>query len=228
MVIKNLAFAKLRQYRYELLLLTLIFHLYIGIFVFDLTFYQSYLWPLNMILLGVASIGIFYKADRKRKNLKNVLTFLVIAMPLALSNIAFIPHLMTIISAVYTVFFIFILIEVLRFLFRPDYSNVDVVSAAACGFFLLIEIATFLLQAIFYEDKTSLLHVSTLHNSATFMDLVYFSSITVTTIGFGDITPATHNTKLVVSLIGVLSQLYTVLLVGILISKFSSAKSAKS
>lgn len=224
MAFKNVFLVKLRQYRYELLLFTLIFHLYLGIFVSDLSFYQNYLWPFNMILLGVASIGIFLKAERKRRILKNVLTLIVIAMPLMLNHIAFVPHLMTIISAVYTVFFIFILIEVLRFLFRPDYSKVDVISAAACGLFLLIEITAFLLQAIFYVDKNSLQHVSTLHNSETFMDLVYFSSVIVTTTGFGDITPQTHNTKLVVSLIGVLSQLYTVLLVGILINKFSSVK----
>ncbi len=218
---------KMRQYRYELLLTALILHLYIGIFVFDLTFYQKILWPINMIVLGIASIGIFLKAGKNRKMVKNTLAFAVIILPIALSTIAFVPHLMTIVSGVYAIFFIYIFIEVLKFLFKPSFGNMDVISAAACGFFLIIEICTFLMQAIFYEDRTALFNVSSSHNSSTFMDLVYFASQTVTTVGFGDIVPASHNAKLIVSLLGVLSQLYAVLLVGILIGKFSSLHQSK-
>jgi hypothetical protein len=54
------------------------------------------------------------------------------------------------------------------------------------------------------------------------MDMVYFSSITLTTIGYGDILPDTHTTKLLASLFGIIGQFYSVVLIGILISKFSS------
>lgn len=54
------------------------------------------------------------------------------------------------------------------------------------------------------------------------MDLVYFSSITLTSIGFGDITPSSYHTKLITAFFGIAGQFYVVVLVGILISKFSS------
>lgn len=54
------------------------------------------------------------------------------------------------------------------------------------------------------------------------MDLVYFCSITLTTIGYGDITPNAYYTKLATSLIGIAGQFYSVVLLGILISKFTS------
>jgi hypothetical protein len=51
---------------------------------------------------------------------------------------------------------------------------------------------------------------------------LYYSTITLTSIGYGDITPNVHYTKLIVSLVGIVGQFYSVVLVGILISKFVS------
>lgn len=82
--------------------------------------------------------------------------------------------------------------------------------------------ATFIQQAIFYIQPLAYKGLDTSHPTATFVDFVYFSSITITSIGFGDILPAIHNTKLLTSLIGIIGQFYSVVLVGILISKFTS------
>jgi hypothetical protein len=60
--------------------------------------------------------------------------------------------------------------------------------------------------------------------SAVYMDLVYFCSITMTSIGFGDILPNNHVTKLITSLFGIIGQFYSVVLVGILISKFTASR----
>jgi len=46
-----------------------------------------------------------------------------------------------------------------------------------------------------------------------------------TSIGFGDITPNSHVTKLLTSFLGVTGQFYSVVLVGILITKFTSSNS---
>jgi hypothetical protein len=111
---------------------------------------------------------------------------------------------------------------VVKFLIKPSYINIDIISASACGYFLLIEIATFLMQLLFYNDPHSFKGISTASNSETFIDFVYFSSITLTSIGFGDILPNAHYTKLLTSFFGIAGQFYTVVLVGILLSKFSS------
>lgn len=118
-------------------------------------------------------------------------------------------------------------VEIIRFLIRPSYINVDIISASACGYFLLVEISVFLLQAFYYNDPAVLSNVSNASPAETYMDLVYFSSISITSIGFGDITPTSYVTRLIVSLFGVVSQFYAVVLVGILISKFVSAQDEK-
>ena len=106
---------------------------------------------------------------------------------------------------------------------RPSYLNMGIILAAACGYFLLIEMCVFLLQLMYYQDPSSINSISSANPSATYIDLVYLASIIHSTIGFGDITPNAHHTKLAVALFGVIGQFYSVVLVGILISKFTAA-----
>lgn len=63
--------------------------------------------------------------------------------------------------------------------------------------------------------------------TTVYLDLVYFCSIVITSIGFGDITPAHHATKLATSAVGLTGQ-YSVVLVGILISKYTAATAART
>jgi Ion channel len=104
------------------------------------------------------------------------------------------------------------------------FLNVDLIVAAGCGYFLLIEISVFLMMSIFYINPFSFTGISRTSVPATYIDFIYFCSITFTSIGFGDILPNTHYTKLLTSFLGVSGQFYTVMLVGILISKFSSKR----
>ena len=122
----------------------------------------------------------------------------------------------------YVIFFLFIFWEVLKYLVKPSYINTDIISASACGYFLLIEISTFLLQFFVYQNPQSFKGLDFSNPANTYMDLVYFCSITLTSIGFGDITPNTHYTKLIASFFGIIGQFYSVVLVGILISKFTA------
>jgi hypothetical protein len=126
----------------------------------------------------------------------------------------------------YVLFFSFIFLEVLHFLLKPSYINLDIIVAAACGYFLLIEISVFLMMSIYCLDVHSFKGVSTTSMPATYFDFIYFCSVTFTGIGFGDILPSAHFTKLLAAFMGIAGQFYTVMLVGLLISKFSSKSKA--
>lgn len=202
--------------------MALVAHLYIGIVLKDLHFYTLVIWPINMLVLGVASIGVFIEKGRIKNGIKNFLLVLVIALPMSIPFFDHLHYFMPVLSWVYCLFFGFILLEILKYLIRPSYINTDIISASACGFFLLMEISVFMLQAIFYLDPSAINNIDASQPATIYMDLVYFSSITVTTIGYGDITPNNYSTRLIVSLLGIISQFYTVVLIGILISKFVS------
>ena len=216
----------LQNYKYEILLFALIQHLFFGIFLTDMGFYTKVIWPVNMLILGVSSAGIFIEKDKWKQIIKAILTIGAVAFPLCVPLFGSNPIFMTALNLSLAVFYLFIFIEVLRFLMKPSYINRDIITASACGYFLLIEISVFLFQIFYYENLNSFKGINTefsVANSANvFMDLVYYCTITLTSIGFGDITPNSHVTKLLTSFLGVTGQFYSVVLVGILISKFSS------
>ncbi|WKW46831.1 ion channel [Myroides sp. JBRI-B21084] len=212
----------LNHRKYELLLLALIQHLYIGIFVKDIPFYTEVLWPINMLILGFASIGVFIEKGKLKIIIKNILTIWVILLPIILTFFKNIPEIMFILNISYVLFYLFIFIEVFKFLVKPSYINADIISAAACGFFLLIEVFVFMFQIYAYSNNLSFKGINYTSPAHVYMDLVYYCSISLTTIGYGDITPNTYQTKLITSLIGIIGQFYSVVLVGILISKFTN------
>jgi hypothetical protein len=180
-----------------------------------------------MLILGILSMGVFIKKGKWKNIIRNFLFLLVVVLPIGIPFFGQLLYYFFILNIVYVLFFVFIFSEVIKFLIKPSYINADIISASACGYFLLIEISVFLFQFLFYQNPGCFKGISTANNSETFIDLVYFSSITLTSIGFGDITPNAHYTKLLTSLFGIAGQFYTVVLVGILLSKFTSQSKDK-
>lgn len=216
--------ALLQRRKYEFLLAALMQHLFIAVVLPDLAFYARVVWPLNMLVLGVFSVGIFAQRSPAHRAFKNGMTLAVIVIPAALAFFPPSPTVMLGLSVCYVLFFLIILVEVFRHLLRPRYIDVDLVSAAICGYFLLLETGIFLMQALYYAVPNSFRGVDTSSFPSIYLDLVYFCSIVLTSIGFGDITPAHHVTKLATALLGITGQTYSVVLVGILISKYTSAE----
>jgi hypothetical protein len=215
----------LQKNKYEILLFALIQHLYIGIFLTNLPFYTKVIWPINMLILGIASVGVFIDKGYWKNLIQKILLLLVLELPIGLTFFENSISYFLFLNIAYVLFFVFIFIELLKFLIKPSYINIDIISAAACGYFLLIEICTFLLQFLVVQNPQSFKGMDGSVSALTYMDLVYFSSITLTSIGFGDITPNLHYTKLITSFFGVAGQFYSVVLVGILISKFAAKNS---
>lgn len=212
----------IHQRKYEVLLFALVQHLFIGIFVQDLPLYTQVIWPINMLILGLASIGVFIEKGQWKNIIQKILFFIVLLLPIGLTFVGKNHWYFIFLNIAYVVFYLYILLEVLKFLIKPSYINADIISASACGYFLLIEICTFLFQFFVYQNPLSFKGIDTSSPAQTYMDLVYFSSITLTSIGYGDITPSVYQTKLITSLFGIVGQFYLVILVGIIISKFTS------
>lgn len=213
---------KLREKKYEILLFALLQHLFIGIFISDLDVYIRVIWPINMFILGLSCILVFKQKQRWKHWLRNIHFIFILLLPIGIPFFGNNSNYFIILNINYVIFFTFLLLELLRFLLKPGYINSDIISASACGFFLLIEISVFLLQILEYQNHDFFKGIDTSSPASIYTDLVYFCSITFTSIGFGDITPNHHISKLITAFIGVTGQFYTVVLVGILLSKFSS------
>lgn len=212
----------LKKNKYELLIVGLVQHLFIGIFLSDLQFYASVVWPINMVVLGITCISVFENHSKFQLFLTVLFFIFVIILPVCLQLFGTSNEHLLWLSGVYVAFFVYVFWEVMRFLIKPSYINKDIISAAACGLLLLIEIAVFLMQTLYYPYPNSFTGINNTGSAAIYIDFVYFSSITITSIGYGDILPNSHTAKLFTSFFGIIGQFYTVILVGILISKFTS------
>lgn len=217
----------LRRRKYELLLVGLLQHLFIAVLLPDLELYTRIVWPLNMALLGLLSVGVFADRSRAHRALRGFMSLLVTLIPMLPWLLTPTPGIMIALSVCYMAFFLVIFIEVLRHLLRPSYIDADLVSASICGFFLLLEVGVFAMQALYYAVPASFRGVDTTSFTTVYLDLVYFCAIALTSIGFGDITPAHHMTKLATAILGVAGQMWSVVLVGILISKYTAATADK-
>ena len=212
----------IKENKYEFLIFGLIQHLFIGIFLTDLPFYSSVIWPINMIILSISGMMIFENKSKVQIGISIVFSFLVFILPILLQLVSDDLQLLIWLSGIYVLFFVYVLWEVMRYLMKPSYINKDIISAAGCGIFLLIEIAVFQMQTLYYIDSSSFSGIANENPASIYIDFVYFSSITITSIGYGDILPCSHSAKLFTSFFGIIGQFYTVILVGVLISKFTS------
>lgn len=71
----------LNTYRYEFLLIALILLIFDKIFVPDHDFYVRYVWFANMLLIAVASYGVFSQHNRPIQFLRNLFGIISISMP---------------------------------------------------------------------------------------------------------------------------------------------------
>jgi voltage-gated potassium channel Kch len=120
-------------------------------------------------------------------------------------------------------FSVWVLTVVLREVFRSSTSERDAVIGALCGFVLILTTFTrihALLEGLFpgsYQANGPPL--STRSGVALTAFFQYFSTVTVTTVGFGDIVPVTPAARLATGLEAIVGQLYLAVVIATLVGR---------
>lgn len=215
-------YKKLSTYRYEFLMVALLMLIFNKVFVLNNEIYLDYVWPFNMVIISIASFGIFIEHNKSVKTVRNILGIISISMPFGFmffsSNIWF--------SELLTLFFIiyygFIFAEVMYQITMTREVRINVIIGSFCGFMLLSMIALFAYLLIELNFPNSFHGISYGNISLIYNELSYFSFITLTSIGFGDIYPITDMSRLITAFFGMTGQFYMVAVVGIIVSKFTT------
>ena len=125
-------------------------------------------------------------------------------------------------------FLVWVLIVVLREVFRPATTERDAVVGALCGFLIILNVFTRvhgLLEALYpgsyHADGPPLAERSNDMLVATFQ---YFSTVTMTTVGFGDIVPITRAARLATGLEAIVGQLYLAIVIAILVGRVAARR----
>lgn len=213
---------KLDHYRYEFLLASLLLLIFDKIFFTDNAIYLKYAWPFNMILISIACFGIFVEHSLSIKIVKNILCLIGISMPFGF--LLFSGHFWFIqfLTVFFIGFYTFIFIEVMRQITKSKEVRLNVIIGSFCGYMLLSMVALFTYLFIELNYPKSFHGITYNNITLVYNEMSYFSFITLTSIGFGDIYPITDMSRLVTAFFGMIGQFYMVAVVGIIISKFSN------
>jgi voltage-gated potassium channel Kch len=125
-------------------------------------------------------------------------------------------------------FLLWVLVVVLREVFRPVTTELDAVVGALCGFVLILSAFMRLhglleaLDAGSYQANGPPL--SGCSDPALVAIFQYFSTVTLTTVGFGDIVPVTPAARLATGLEAIVGQLYLAVVIATLVGRVASRR----
>jgi hypothetical protein len=217
---------RMLQYRYIPLLICLV--LMIGVWP---VFEDYSIGPvlLRLLTLSVLVTGVYALSY----NRKIVVIAVLISLPALISTVAVIvfesiPYQLYI-SIFLLLFYGFITLVILGSVLRDEIVTVDTIYGALCVYLLIGTT-----WAVGYNFLESLQPGSFLVNPALspdgtlrFGELLYFSFVTITTLGYGDITPLIPATRSLASLEAVTGVLYTAVLVARLVGSYSAKGTKK-
>jgi voltage-gated potassium channel len=115
----------------------------------------------------------------------------------------------------YLIYFLIVSYQLFKDLLFQKELGIETLSAAFSGFILL---GTF--SSIIFVTMGSSGVFRGPDGPISYSDYLYFSFVTLLTIGYGDIVPITEISKKAIILIGLIGHFYTVFVVGIVIGKF--------
>ncbi len=113
------------------------------------------------------------------------------------------------------IYFIALFSELIGQIFRAELITLNVVLGAFSGYIMIGIIGFFVFRIIFLLEPASF----AISESAS-RDLLYFSFITLTTIGYGDISPVTEASRNFAIILGLVGQFYNTVIIAIIIGKF--------
>ena len=120
---------------------------------------------------------------------------------------------------------LFIVVFVVRHIAKSEKVNVTIIISSINGYLLIgilgavLLAMTEILQKLIYHLDTGAINFSG-GAAQGFHDFLYFSFITLTTLGYGDVTPVSALAKSLTILIAISGQLYMTILIAMLVGKY--------
>jgi hypothetical protein len=116
------------------------------------------------------------------------------------------------------VFFIFVVIFLVKFITKSTSVDVNVL-ITSINVYLLAGIIGASLSFAFYSIFPDAYNFPAYINSPIFAHFLYYSFITMSTVGYGDITPRIPETQTLAYIISISGQLYVAIIIAFLIGK---------
>ena len=212
----------LYKHRFEIFFTTQLFILF-GSLLFPSEFFENVLTPILFLVNTIA--GIFLISKKKK-----LMWFLIILFGISL--VVFGSSMMDrqtefqdnflIRLSVYFIFYILVTHQIILQIWKAKRVNNTVVIGLMCGYISLGFIAFFLFTTIELLGPNSFkgIVIDATNASLGLDSIMYYSYITLMTIGYGDIVPVTPLAQKAAIITGLMGQFYLVIVTAIVVGKY--------
>ncbi len=205
------------KYRFELIGLLLITILF-GSAIIPLVLFQNYILPMGMMALGFCSITLAKDTNKFFRYLCYIFVGITLSIVVYRAITDQESSLQILSLIVFILFFSLLSYMVFSQMFLEEKIGQNIIVAAFDCYLLLGLIGAMVFTVIFYMDSNCFIGIA--ESEMIFDKMLYFSFITLTSIGYGDITPNSQLTEKVASLFGLVGHFYSVVIVGIIVAKY--------
>ena len=224
-------FKKIYEYRFELFFFTQMVILFGGLLVPSVLFEET-VAPIAFLLNLLSGIILI----SKQKELFWFFLVLLVASSFifgyaqAIEEIPLFTRYMQ--FGIYFAFYFVVAYEIIKQVWYSVKVDKKVIYGMISGFIALGLVGFFIYMGIELANpesfKGGLLQMQETHPNTLTEQLMYFSFITLMTIGYGDITPITPLAQSASILIGLMGQFYLVIITAVVVGKFINQKSTPS
>ncbi len=209
--------AKHTKYQFYFLLASIIFFVIIPPFTLQHNFSAIIIY--STVSFVVISCVVILFGDREKLTAGSGILLITIAFTwFTMSpNLEGILIIRIIKSVLLFVLFVATAFKVIKFILRLKKVNTQVIAGSIAAYLLFG-----LSGAMLFEMVDTLYPESFSHsfNYGGGYDMVYFSFVTLSTLGYGDITPHTPQGQAVAIMVSIVGQLYLAILMAMLVGKF--------
>ena len=212
---------RLYPYRFELFLFTQLSILFGSLFI-PVEWFENWVMPV-FLLCNIAS-GVLLVAKRKKLS-RFMFAFLVISVVIVSMSFinSEIEHRFSYIKlGSYFIFFAIVTIEIIKQVWKAKIVGKNVILGVISGYISLGLLAFFLCLSIeiIYPNSFSGIAIRGRVNADIAEQLMYYSYITLMTIGYGDILPMTPIAQKASVFIGLIGQFYLVIVTAVVVGKY--------
>ncbi|MBD0402697.1 potassium channel family protein [Flammeovirga sp. EKP202] len=198
--------------KYVILLISLVSVLWAPI-IFQAFIYSDEISDITLIVLMVAIIN--FTRERKLYRRVTVVFFVFVSVSKSASLSLHIDNIDFVTWSAMLVYFTMFLFVLLQEVWHSKKVDVNTILGAIAGY-IQIGVIAFILFKI-----CDLLYNGTAFNRIVdISDIIYFSFVTLTTVGYGDISPTTDETKAFTVIFAMVGQFYMAILMALLVGKY--------
>ena len=219
---------KIFPYRFEILFFSQIVILF-GSLLFPSELYEEYLSPILLILNLLAGVLLFSASRIKMVFVTILLVIATFSFGVDLSKIENLDTFSFIHLGTFFLFYLLLTIELVLQVWSAKKVGKNVILGLISGYLSLGLLGFFLCMTIEMATPGSFggLVDSFVDGNARADEMLYYSYITLMTIGYGDIVPITAIARKASMLIGLMGQIYLVVLTAIIVGKYINQRSSK-